>query len=168
MIWPLPTLALCLLRTLILNPGLVREMEISSPSIPTVGSYLTPGISICSRIPKDRFPKSSNDEPLILDINGLCNSILSELNCRFFDNHRIYDYVFLCFFLPNWRLFIKLCKFCMHQFSKHSAEFIKLTPHRVGPGPELRERLFEVSFRGGLAWQHAPIRPGELTSTNFD
>lgn len=42
-----------------------------------------------------------DDEPFILDIKTLSNAILSELNCRCFDNHRIYDYVFLCFFLGN-------------------------------------------------------------------
>ena len=45
-----PTLALCLLLNLILKPGLVSEIEISMPKIPTCGSYFTPGMSMCSVI----------------------------------------------------------------------------------------------------------------------
>jgi len=41
------------------------------------------------------------NEPFLLDIDYLIRSILAEMNCKNFDNHRIYDYVFLCFFLGN-------------------------------------------------------------------
>lgn len=42
-----------------------------------------------------------NNECLLLNINNLSNSILNRMGCKFFDNHRIYDYAFLCFFLGN-------------------------------------------------------------------
>jgi len=45
--------ALCLLLVLILNPGLESDSETSRPKIPICGSYFTPGISICSLIPKE-------------------------------------------------------------------------------------------------------------------
>ena len=48
-----------------LKPGLTRETDIPKPKIPIFGSYLTPGISICSKIPNDTFPSLSNDFSLI-------------------------------------------------------------------------------------------------------
>jgi len=41
------------------------------------------------------------DEPLFLDVAALGRCISSEMNCAFPDAHRMYDYVFLCFFLGN-------------------------------------------------------------------
>lgn len=52
-----------------------------------------------SSIPIDIRGKES--EPHFLDIRHLASSILSEMNCAFSDEQRIYDYVFLCFFLGN-------------------------------------------------------------------
>lgn len=42
-----------------------------------------------------------NNEPYFLDIEHLASCILNEMSCKFSDNRRIYDYVFLCFFLGN-------------------------------------------------------------------
>jgi 5'-3' exoribonuclease 1 len=42
-----------------------------------------------------------NGEGYILDINRLCISILDEMNCRFPDQRRVFDYAFLCFLLGN-------------------------------------------------------------------
>jgi 5'-3' exonuclease len=44
---------------------------------------------------------ASMNEPHFLDIRQLSVSILCEMNCRFSHQHRINDYVFLCFFLGN-------------------------------------------------------------------
>jgi 5'-3' exonuclease len=45
---------------------------------------------------------SDNKLPLFLDINKLMKSISFEMNCgNFYDRHRVFDYVFLCFFLGN-------------------------------------------------------------------
>jgi 5'-3' exoribonuclease 1 len=41
------------------------------------------------------------DEPLFIDMGNLARSISSEMKCSFPDNHRMLDYVFLCFFLGN-------------------------------------------------------------------
>ena len=41
------------------------------------------------------------NEPFLLDIDYLIKSVLAEMNCKNYDKHRIYDYVFLCFFLGN-------------------------------------------------------------------
>ena len=41
------------------------------------------------------------DEPHFLDIRQLSVSILCEMNCKFSNQFRINDYVFLCFFLGN-------------------------------------------------------------------
>lgn len=41
------------------------------------------------------------DEPLFLDVATLGRCVASEMNCAHPDNHRMYDYVFLCFFLGN-------------------------------------------------------------------
>ena len=45
----------------------------------------------------------SNDvnEPYFLDIEHLCKNILAEMRCIDNDMYRVYDYVFLCFFLGN-------------------------------------------------------------------
>lgn len=52
------------------------------------------------------FAKSLNadlekGEGYILDINRLCLSIIDEMNCRFPDHRRVFDYAFLCFLLGN-------------------------------------------------------------------
>jgi len=56
----LPILALCLLLSLILNPGLANVADTSKPRIPILGSYFIPGISLCSFIPNDNLPSLSN------------------------------------------------------------------------------------------------------------
>ena len=48
-----------------LNPGLTRETATSKPKIPIFGSYFIPGISMCSKIPNEKFPKLSKEEFLI-------------------------------------------------------------------------------------------------------
>lgn len=45
--------------------------------------------------------ESAPNEPHFLDIRQLSVSILCEMNCKFSDNNRINDYVFICFFLGN-------------------------------------------------------------------
>lgn len=46
--------------------------------------------------------KSSDpNEPYFLDIKCLCDNILVEMRCADNDMYRVYDYVFLCFFLGN-------------------------------------------------------------------
>lgn len=45
--------------------------------------------------------RGKENEPHFLDIAHLSNSILAEMRCKCNDTHRIYDYVFLCFFLGN-------------------------------------------------------------------
>ena len=41
------------------------------------------------------------DEPWFLDMAKLGRSISNEMRCRHSDNHRMYDYVFMCFLLGN-------------------------------------------------------------------
>jgi 5'-3' exonuclease len=53
---------------------------------------------------KQLFPDTvelKDNECHFLDIPLLANCIVQELKCKSFDSHRIYDYVFLCFFLGN-------------------------------------------------------------------
>ena len=45
--------------------------------------------------------KTDDNAPYFLDIKHLSSSILAEMNCKANDPQRIYDYVFLCFFLGN-------------------------------------------------------------------
>ena len=45
--------------------------------------------------------RGNDTEPHFLDIRYLSNSILSEMKCKYPDDQRTYDYVFLCFFLGN-------------------------------------------------------------------
>lgn len=45
--------------------------------------------------------RGNDNEPHFLDIKPLASSISAEMNCKFADPQRIYDYVFLCFFLGN-------------------------------------------------------------------
>lgn len=46
-------------------------------------------------------PVASDNEHMFMDIDGLCNSILSEMGCKHRDRHQIYDYAFMCFLLGN-------------------------------------------------------------------
>ena len=55
---------------------------------------------IKSSIELENYEENKN-EPYVLDIELLCNYILSEMNCKFSEKRRVYDYVFLCFFLGN-------------------------------------------------------------------
>ena len=53
---------------------------------------------------KNLFPDTVellDNECHFLDIPLLANCIVQELKCKYPDKHRIYDYVFLCFFLGN-------------------------------------------------------------------
>jgi 5'-3' exonuclease len=52
-----------------------------------------------SSIPIDILGKDT--DPYFLDIQHLSSCILNEMLCKYPDNRRIYDYVFLCFFLGN-------------------------------------------------------------------
>jgi 5'-3' exoribonuclease 1 len=45
--------------------------------------------------------RGNDNEPHFLDIKQLTAHISSEMNCKFADPLRIYDYVFMCFFLGN-------------------------------------------------------------------
>jgi 5'-3' exonuclease len=52
------------------------------------------------------FMKSSikvddSDEPYVLDMGLLGDSIMKDMNCKFPDKQRIHDYVFMCFLLGN-------------------------------------------------------------------
>lgn len=55
---------------------------------------------IKSAIELENYEENKN-EPYVLDIGLLSNYILSEMNCKFLEKRRVYDYVFLCFFLGN-------------------------------------------------------------------
>jgi 5'-3' exonuclease len=44
---------------------------------------------------------TNNNEPYFLDMKHLANSIISEMSCVDRHINRVYDYVFLCFFLGN-------------------------------------------------------------------
>lgn len=45
--------------------------------------------------------RGDDNEPHFLDINSLSSHISAEMNCKFADPQRIYDYVFMCFLLGN-------------------------------------------------------------------
>jgi 5'-3' exonuclease len=45
--------------------------------------------------------KSDHNELIFMDIGYLSDSILREMDCQFSHSHRMYDYIFLCFFLGN-------------------------------------------------------------------
>jgi 5'-3' exoribonuclease 1 len=53
-----------------------------------------------SSIELENYEENKN-EPYLIDISMLCNYILCEMNCQFSEKRRVYDYVFLCFFLGN-------------------------------------------------------------------
>ena len=52
-------------------------------------------------LPKDLETSGADKTCLFMDIQVLTRAILSEMHCGVSDPHRIYDYVFLCFFLGN-------------------------------------------------------------------
>lgn len=54
-----------------------------------------------SAIPVQIISNEKSIEPLFMDIKQLSTSILCEMTCTSKDTTRIYDYVFMCFFLGN-------------------------------------------------------------------
>jgi len=50
---------------------------------------------------KQLIEQSNNSDYLFLDILNFSKAILSEMNCEVYDHHRLYDYIFMCFFLGN-------------------------------------------------------------------
>jgi len=46
-------------------------------------------------------PSYDSKMPYFLDMKVLSSSILTEMRCAHIDNHRIHDYIFLCFFMGN-------------------------------------------------------------------
>jgi 5'-3' exonuclease len=50
---------------------------------------------------KEENDITNKDEPLFLNVGMLGRCIASEMNCAYPSNHRMYDYVFLCFLLGN-------------------------------------------------------------------
>jgi 5'-3' exonuclease len=53
-------------------------------------------------LPQDMKQSAAHENTcLFMDIHALSRAILSEMQCGNSDPHRIYDYVFLCFFLGN-------------------------------------------------------------------
>jgi 5'-3' exoribonuclease 1 len=50
---------------------------------------------------KSAIQVEDSNEPYVLDMGLLSESILKDMNCRFHDRRRIYDYVFMCFLLGN-------------------------------------------------------------------
>lgn len=53
---------------------------------------------------KHYFPidkSAPNNMPYFLDMKYLSSSIINEMNCTYSSQQRIYDYIFLCFFLGN-------------------------------------------------------------------
>lgn len=49
----------------------------------------------------NQIPEKDETEPWFLDIAKMGRSLASEMDCTAPDNHRMVDYVFLCFFLGN-------------------------------------------------------------------
>jgi len=50
---------------------------------------------------KQYIEQSDNGSYLYIDIINFSTAILTEMNCEVFDHHRLYDYIFMCFFLGN-------------------------------------------------------------------
>ena len=51
---------------------------------------------------KQLIPSDSQESPhLFMDIQHFSRAILNEMNCEHTSTHRLYDYIFLCFFLGN-------------------------------------------------------------------
>jgi len=45
--------------------------------------------------------KPDDKEPFVVDIEGMCNQLVFEMDCRVNEFRRVYDYVFMCFLLGN-------------------------------------------------------------------
>jgi len=50
---------------------------------------------------KQYIEQSDNGSYLYIDIINFSTAILTEMNCEVYDHHRLYDYIFMCFFLGN-------------------------------------------------------------------
>ena len=83
-----------------LKPGLTRETDTPKPKIPIFGSYLIPGISICSKIPNDTFPSLSKDFSLI-SLPFASNNFFSNICARFYQIGKIIQIFFYKIFIGH-------------------------------------------------------------------
>jgi 5'-3' exonuclease len=113
-----------------------------------------------SSIPKEVLSK--NNEPHFLDISYLSISILNEMACRFSNENRIYDYIFLCFFLGN----DFLPHFPAMNIRTHGIQTI-LDLYRLHIG-NYENRSFVSKIDGKIQWKYVKIFVNELAKIEHE
>lgn len=96
------------------------------------------------------------DEPYFMDIGLLSNAILDEMQCGVSDKQRIYDYVFLCFFLGN----DFLPHFPSLNIRTHGIQTL-LDTYRKYIG-NYNDRFFISRDTGKIVWKWVSLFIGEL------
>lgn len=113
-------------------------------------------------IPVHAMDQNNPNEPHFLDIRLLSNSIMTEMKCKFSDPIRIYDYVFMCFFLGN----DFLPHFPAMNIRTHGIQVL-LDIYRLCIG-NTADRYFISKTNGAILWKNVGIFVNEIAKREHE
>jgi len=100
---------------------------------------------------------NKKEEIQFLDIQKLCNSVLSKIDCKFSNKKRIDDYVFLCFFLGN----DFLPHFPAMNIRTHGIDvLLEIYKKNIG---NYNDRYF-ISENGSIQWKYVKLFIKEIAN----
>ena len=106
--------------------------------------------------------RGNDNEPHFLDIKSLAFHISTEMNCKFADPQRIYDYVFMCFFLGN----DFLTHFPAMNIRTHGINAL-LDIYRLYIGNHA-DRFFISKTTGNIQWKNVGIFVNEIAKREHE
>jgi 5'-3' exonuclease len=113
-------------------------------------------------IPVHAMDQNNPNEPHFLDIRLLSNSIMTEMKCKYPDSNRIYDYVFMCFFLGN----DFLPHFPAMNIRTHGIQAL-LDIYRLCIG-NTADRYFISKTNGAILWKNVGIFVNEIAKREHE
>jgi 5'-3' exoribonuclease 2 len=103
-----------------------------------------------------------SNAPYFLDIRELSRRILDEMGCKYNDEHRLHDYVFLCFLLGN----DFLPHFPAMNIRTHGIQaLLDLYRMYIGSAPD---RFFISKHTGKIEWKNVKLFIGEVAKREHE